>query len=58
MIWTTTPWTLPANLAIALNPDLDYQLVRRGHEVYVLAEGLRESVAATAAGRRTTTSRW
>jgi isoleucyl-tRNA synthetase len=44
VIWTTTPWTLPANLAIALNPALDYQLVRNGDEVYVLAEGLRESV--------------
>ncbi len=43
VIWTTTPWTLPANLAIALNPELDYQLVRRGDEVYVLAEGLRDA---------------
>ena len=45
VIWTTTPWTLPANLAIALNPELTYQLVRRGDEVYVLAGGLRDSVA-------------
>jgi isoleucyl-tRNA synthetase len=44
VIWTTTPWTLPANLAIALNPDMDYQLVRVGDEVYVMAEGLRASV--------------
>ncbi len=43
VIWTTTPWTLPANLAVALNPDLDYQLVRHEGEVYVLADGLRES---------------
>ncbi|MFU8803957.1 MAG: isoleucine--tRNA ligase [Bradymonadaceae bacterium] len=46
VIWTTTPWTLPANLAIALHPELKYQLVGHGNEVYVLAEGLRESVAA------------
>jgi isoleucyl-tRNA synthetase len=42
VIWTTTPWTLPANLAIALHPDLDYVLVENGDEVYVVAEGLRE----------------
>ena len=44
VIWTTTPWTLPANLAVALNPELTYQLVRHGQEVYVVAEGLREQV--------------
>lgn len=42
VIWTTTPWTLPANLAIALNPDLAYQLVKVGAEVYIAAEGLRD----------------
>lgn len=44
VIWTTTPWTLPANLAIALHPDLDYVLLRNGDEVYVVAEGLRSRV--------------
>ncbi|RAL22183.1 isoleucine--tRNA ligase [Lujinxingia litoralis] len=44
VIWTTTPWTLPANLAIALNPDLTYQLVAVGDEVYLMAEGRREQV--------------
>jgi isoleucyl-tRNA synthetase len=40
-IWTTTPWTLPANLAIALHPDLDYVAVDTGNdEVLILAEGL------------------
>ncbi|MEZ4460286.1 MAG: isoleucine--tRNA ligase [bacterium] len=43
VIWTTTPWTLPANLAIALNPDLPYQLVQVGNDVYVAAEGLRDA---------------
>jgi isoleucyl-tRNA synthetase len=45
-IWTTTPWTLPANLAIALHPDLDYQLIRHGDQAYVIAKGLAESVIA------------
>ncbi len=43
VIWTTTPWTLPANLAIALHPELDYQFVEVAGEVLVMAEGLRDS---------------
>ena len=39
IIWTTTPWTLPANLAIAFHPDLEYAAVEQGDEVYVVAEG-------------------
>ena len=46
-IWTTTPWTLPANQAVALNPDLEYVLVQvttpAGPERLVLAEGLLEA---------------
>lgn len=40
LIWTTTPWTLPANLAICAGPDIDYVAVRdhKGGAVYVLAE--------------------
>jgi isoleucyl-tRNA synthetase len=46
MIWTTTPWTLPANQAIAVHPDLDYVLVDLDqYGRLVLAEGLLESVA-------------
>ncbi len=44
VIWTTTPWTLPANLAIALNPNLNYQLVEVEGQALVMAEGLRDSV--------------
>jgi isoleucyl-tRNA synthetase len=44
LIWTTTPWTLPANLAIALHPDFDYVAVDVGSEIYVMAEGLLEEV--------------
>ncbi|NLL83438.1 MAG: isoleucine--tRNA ligase [Lentisphaerae bacterium] len=40
LIWTTTPWTLPGNLAICAGPDIDYVAVRDHHEkvVYILAE--------------------
>jgi isoleucyl-tRNA synthetase len=40
VIWTTTPWTLPANLAIAVHPDLEYAAVRVGQEIYVVAADL------------------
>jgi isoleucyl-tRNA synthetase len=42
VIWTTTPWTIPANLAIALHPDFTYVAVDVGKEIYILAEGLLE----------------
>ena len=38
LIWTTTPWTLPANLAIALNPNLDYVFVEIKEEVLLIAK--------------------
>jgi len=41
IIWTTTPWTIPANLAIALHPGLKYAAVETGdNKVMILAEGL------------------
>ncbi len=40
LIWTTTPWTLPANVAVALHPEANYVLVESGEEKYVLAETL------------------
>ncbi len=42
IIWTTTPWTIPANLAIALHPDFPYVAADVGGEIYILAEGLLE----------------
>jgi isoleucyl-tRNA synthetase len=46
VIWTTTPWTLPANQAISVHPDLDYVLVEMGSfGRLVLAEGLLEAAA-------------
>jgi isoleucyl-tRNA synthetase len=38
LIWTTTPWTLPSNLAVAVNPGLEYVTVEVGGERYLLAE--------------------
>ena len=46
VIWTTTPWTLPANLALAVHPRVDYALVRTGPEVFVVAASLAEKFAA------------
>lgn len=43
VIWTTTPWTLPANEAIALHPELDYVLVDIGEEYLLLAQALVEN---------------
>jgi isoleucyl-tRNA synthetase len=44
LIWTTTPWTLPANVAIALHPEFTYQFVDLGDEVLFLAADLVEPV--------------
>ncbi|ADW18535.1 Isoleucyl-tRNA synthetase [Desulfobulbus propionicus DSM 2032] len=40
LIWTTTPWTLPANLAIAFHPDFEYAAVAVGDETWILAKEL------------------
>ena len=40
LIWTTTPWTLPANLAIAFHPEYEYAAFEAGEEVYVAAKRL------------------
>ncbi|MEX2215741.1 MAG: isoleucine--tRNA ligase [Phycisphaeraceae bacterium] len=45
MIWTTTPWTLPANLAVAVHDSYRYALVRMDGRLIVLAEDLAEKVA-------------
>jgi len=44
VIWTTTPWTLPANLAVALHPDFEYAGVKVGDEIWIIAKDLVESV--------------
>ncbi len=53
LIWTTTPWTLPANVAVALHPEFDYQIVDLGAEVVVLAADRAEAIL----GERTRESR-
>ncbi len=56
LIWTTTPWTLPANLALAFNPGLEYGVFRAGEETLIFHErflpGLAELGAAEAGGER------
>ncbi|GAB2553448.1 isoleucine--tRNA ligase [Gracilibacillus alcaliphilus] len=48
VIWTTTPWTLPANLAISLHPDLEYAVVKEDGVKYIVAlemlNGLKETL--------------
>ena len=43
VIWTTTPWTLPANVAVVLHPDLEYQLLTDGNENYLITTNLVEN---------------
>ena len=63
-IWTTTPWTLPANEAVSVNPDEDYVVLDIGSEYLLLADalaakalkrydldGVRVTAAATCKGR-------
>ncbi|SDY75270.1 isoleucyl-tRNA synthetase [Evansella caseinilytica] len=44
LIWTTTPWTIPANLAISLHPELEYVVVVANGEKYIVAKGLLEQL--------------
>jgi isoleucyl-tRNA synthetase len=44
LAWTTTPWTLPANVALAVKPDAEYTLAEKDGERYVLAQALVERV--------------
>ncbi len=46
LIWTTTPWTLPANLGIAVHPDFEYSAFEHRDEVYIVASELVEAVAS------------
>ncbi len=45
IIWTTTPWTLPASMAVAFHPDADYVALESGGEVYIVASQLASEVA-------------
>ena len=46
IIWTTTPWTLPASMAVAFHPDEEYVALESGGEVYLVASKLAADVAA------------
>ncbi|MEO8190196.1 MAG: class I tRNA ligase family protein, partial [Acidobacteriota bacterium] len=48
VIWTTTPWTIPANVAIAVHPEVTYALVEAAGRLYVVAEPLVAAVAKSA----------
>ncbi|MBI3976638.1 MAG: isoleucine--tRNA ligase [Chloroflexi bacterium] len=48
LIWTTTPWTLPANAAVAVSPVADYVVARVGDEAFVVAADLAEQALGTA----------
>jgi isoleucyl-tRNA synthetase len=55
IIWTTTPWTLPASMAIAFHPDFDYVALKvSSGEIYIVAESLADAVS-TACNLGTTT---
>src|SRR5210317_1836043 len=44
LVWTTTPWTLPSNLALAVGEDIDYRYCRSDDQTLIVAEALREAV--------------
>jgi isoleucyl-tRNA synthetase len=46
IIWTTTPWTLPASMAVAFHPDEEYVALESGGEVYIVASKLAQEVAS------------
>ncbi|MDY3867839.1 MAG: isoleucine--tRNA ligase, partial [Pyramidobacter sp.] len=46
IVWTTTPWTLPASMAIAIHPSYPYAFYEVGDKVYLIAEGMADSVSA------------
>lgn len=57
IIWTTTPWTLPANLGISLHPEFDYVALKapsiEGTEIWIVAKGLQEAFEKTLGWEKT-----
>ena len=51
VIWTTTPWTLPENMAVMVHPDLDYVRIHVDSEIWILAKGLVAGVMANVGKR-------
>lgn len=46
VIWTTTPWTLPANQAVSVHPDFDYELIQTAKGLLILASELKQNCLA------------
>ena len=44
VIWTTTPWTLPSNVALTVNPEIDYLKVKKDDEIYYVSKPLANKV--------------
>ena len=44
LVWTTTPWTLPSNVALCVNPNAEYIRAKKGDEVFILAHALADKV--------------
>lgn len=58
LAWTTTPWTLPSNLGLVVNPEVDYVKVAYNGENLIMAEALMEAVFANKEGERTIVERF
>ncbi|VVB81758.1 Isoleucine--tRNA ligase [uncultured archaeon] len=52
IVWTTTPWTLPFNMAVMAHPDFNYLRAKVGNEVWILAEALAAGVIGAVAGKQ------
>ena len=58
LAWTTTPWTLPSNMALCVNPAVDYVKIQVGDKKYVLAEALVDKVFEGVEGERQVLERY
>jgi isoleucyl-tRNA synthetase len=52
IIWTTTPWTIPFNLAVMVNPELDYVRAKVENEIWIVSKALSGPVIQAVAGKR------
>ena len=52
VIWTTTPWTIPFNVGVMVNPELDYVKAKVDSEIWIIAKGLAAPVVQTVANKR------
>ncbi len=56
IIWTTTPWTIPFNLGVMVNPELDYVRAKVGDETWIVAKGLAGAFISGVADKKFTIS--